>query len=429
MRRFLFVLVCCLAMSWGGQAQGDDFPPGRDFYVEAFVSDPNPYLNEQIIYTFRYYASSMPSGFFEDLPDFRGFWLSDVYELTSPRVETINQQQYNVLEVYALVSPTQIGELTIEPGVLEIPETLFREAAFLETDTVTINVQPLPLQAPMRFNGAVGDFVMNVQVDVDAISVGQPVRLTVTLTGSGNFEQLTAPPLPDFEGWRVYPEFSRYEASSIGGLQFGEKTFEWLLVPDQTGTQTLPPIVFSYFDPESETYITETSQPLTFEVFPGETVRVYRPEPIEDTRLALLPVGESTGDQSNGVMFWLLWLIAPLLAIGTGAGLYGRRWWHEQQIIRKRKNALKNALIAVQTGQIEQGIMRYFRDKTNVPDLRYDGLPHLLGSSPNIDSESLYACYIEAQTARYAPFPVDETGLIDETTRLLQEIEQQWDRT
>jgi hypothetical protein len=79
------------------------------------------------------------------------------------------------------------------------------------------------------------------------VQVGDPITVTNTISGRGNFDRVNAPVLEDERGWHKYPPSSKFKQDDEVGLS-GTKTFETVLSPNEK-KQGLPLLAFSYFDP------------------------------------------------------------------------------------------------------------------------------------------------------------------------------------
>jgi hypothetical protein len=128
-----------------------------------------------------------------------------------------------------------------------------REVKF-SSDTTTIEVKPLPANAPPNFSGAVGNFTLTTDVKPKNAQVGDPLTVTANISGRGNFDRVTAPSLENERGWHTYPPGSNFKPDDDIGIS-GTKTFELVLTPNEPKT-TVPPLVFSYFNPLKEQYVT-----------------------------------------------------------------------------------------------------------------------------------------------------------------------------
>ncbi|MEQ8673369.1 MAG: BatD family protein [Aggregatilineales bacterium] len=414
-----------------------------DYFVEAEVSNVTPFVGEEVTYIFRYYAFNLTAGIYDDLPDFEGFWLSEVSQLVTPRVETINNRQYSVMEVFAVLSPLRAGQLIIEPGVLDVPETLFDDATMLQTNQVVVNVQPLPEDAPDNFFGAVGQYDMAVTISETTTMIGQPISLSVTINGAGSLERLTAPQLPVIEGWRAYRSETGYRSSDIGGLRLGEKTFEWLLIPDNAGTQVLPPIIFSYFSPQSQSFVTLTGESFSIEVFPtasGER-RSPRQFEVEDNSLAIFPVIGVLRTESNsqGILFWLLWGIAPFASFGIGGMLFLRDY------VSRRNRTQRQALAISRFSQrltssidlpaddfsthAEQILLDFVSDKSGKSLQTLLEAESILKENITRDGVDLFLRHFtEAQSLRYVPqdYQSSRKLYVNDVVDTMRKIDRSW---
>ena len=137
----------------------------------------------------------------------------------------------------------------------------------IKSETVTINIKPLPPNAPANFSGAVGNFTMAVDAKPKNVQVGDPITVTSTITGRGNFDRMTAPALEDEHGWHKYPASAKFKQDDDVGIS-GEKTFEMVLAPNENKS-TVPPLVFAYFDPAKQNYVTLRSDAVPIAVEGG----------------------------------------------------------------------------------------------------------------------------------------------------------------
>jgi hypothetical protein len=74
--------------------------------------------------------------------------------------------------------------------------------------------------------------------------------------------------LDHVEHWKTYPPKSTFNPTEATGYK-GEKVFEQPLIAALPGTQTLPGLNFSYFDPVTARYETVHSTPLTVNISPS----------------------------------------------------------------------------------------------------------------------------------------------------------------
>jgi len=121
---------------------------------------------------------------------------------------------------------------------------------------------------PADFSGAVGHFTVSSDLSDDAAAAGDPITLRLHVTGSGNFDRVNTRMLHDVEQWKTYAPTAKFKADDDIGYH-GEKTFEQPIIATQSGTQSVPPIEFSWFDPVTGHYAEARTAPLTVAIKPA----------------------------------------------------------------------------------------------------------------------------------------------------------------
>jgi hypothetical protein len=121
---------------------------------------------------------------------------------------------------------------------------------------------------PADFSGAVGNFSISSDVSDEKVAAGDPVTLRLRISGTGNFDRVTTPMLHDVEHWKTYSPTAKFAAQDDIGHR-GEKTFEQPLIATQPGTQSLPALTFSWFDPNSRRYVAARTSPLNVAITAG----------------------------------------------------------------------------------------------------------------------------------------------------------------
>ena len=128
----------------------------------------------------------------------------------------------------------------------------------ITSDPVALEVKPLPAGAPVSFSGAIGNFSMTAEANPKRVQVGDPITIKAAIAGRGNFDRMNAPELSDERGWHKYPPSSNFKQDDDVGIS-GTKSFELVVSPNEK-LAAIPPLVFSYFDPAKDRYITLQSE-------------------------------------------------------------------------------------------------------------------------------------------------------------------------
>ncbi|MFI5401662.1 MAG: BatD family protein [Planctomycetota bacterium] len=151
------------------------------------------------------------------------------------------------------------------------------EEVTLRGEPLTFHVKPLPAEGrPEGFAGGVGSFRLGASASPTAVAAGEPITLTATVEGSGNFARVTAPSFPATPGWKAYPAKGTFEPADSSGAA-GRKTFAQAVTPGGGDVKEIPPLSFSYFDPERAEYVTLRTEPIPVEVSGAAVPAVREP--------------------------------------------------------------------------------------------------------------------------------------------------------
>lgn len=144
---------------------------GQDYFIEAVVDNSKPYQGQQVTYTLRFYQAVDGLGQTEyQPPTFTGFWSEQIPEQGQYAIQAAGRD-YRVTVVNTILFPTVVGEVTIEPATLNVPGDFFSRGARLSTQPLSLEVQPLPEGAPPSFQGAVGQYEIQAEVDSPQVMV------------------------------------------------------------------------------------------------------------------------------------------------------------------------------------------------------------------------------------------------------------------
>lgn len=274
----------------------------KNMQLKLDVNKTSCYVGEPVIASFKLYTRLKSDSKLTQNPSFNGFSVVDMQQpgFNDYSREKLNGKEYNVYtirksQIYAL----QPGTINIEPAEVENnikfikeeyakkapdAERMFNDFAaavfpadaivnqtvVLKNTPVDIIVKPLPDEnKPKDFNGAVGKFEMNAALQKPLFSTDEAGKLTITITGSGNMQLLTAPEITWQKGIEAFePKFSDQLNKATVPVS-GIKKFEYSFAANDTGHFMIAPIHFSYFDPAIETYQSIHTDSINFQVTKG----------------------------------------------------------------------------------------------------------------------------------------------------------------
>ena len=197
---------------------------------------------------------------------------------------------YKVLTWHTTVAPVKAGEypLSVRMDVLVVEQVrrrspfgddVFNDPFFdrffrgeqkrkvtLASKDTQVKILTIPEEGkPADFSGAIGQFELTADASPKEVAVGDPVTLKLIVAGSGNFDRVKAPELGKNLGFKVYPPSAKFEPFDSAG-QGGRKTFEQLVIPQNTSVASIPRISFIYFDPNKGKYVTLASNEIPLRV-------------------------------------------------------------------------------------------------------------------------------------------------------------------
>ena len=294
----------------------DEGPPltERDLFIRAVAETTAVYQNEPVTVEYRLYfrpGIQLRHSRLASPWDAAGFWREelDVDARPIPRTVTRNGQRYRTIALKRVaVFPTRPGTLRVDPLQITTEAEvqggrsgtggrlgqLFGlrsgyQRVTLASEALALTARPLPPGAPDGFAGAVGRFTMTAQADAPAVQVGEAVRLSVTVEGTGNLAMLEPPAFAQPPDAEVYDPEVDLQIDRTRMQVTGRKTFTYVLVPDAAGTLRLPALALPYFDPDAETYRVARTAPLAVRVT-GDEAPAAR-----STTGTGLPVGDLAG--------------------------------------------------------------------------------------------------------------------------------------
>ncbi len=288
--------------SRGAQTQSAN--AGDMVFAELIVPNKTAYVGEIVPVQIRMGFDARVHPRLVEPPEITGQgFTAQKLQQSSQNLETINGRAYEVVTFKTAIAAARAGKFEIGPVKAKAqvvvprrrnaprsrsPFDLFdqddpfsdpffsnpfaqfgeRRDVQISSQPVALEVKPLPPNAPPSFSGAIGSFTMATDAKPKSVQVGDPITVTTTIAGRGNFDRVNAPMIEDERGWHKYPPSSKFNQDDEVGIS-GTKTFETVISPNEK-KQTLPVLAFSYFDPAKEKYMTLRSEPVAITVQGGQ---------------------------------------------------------------------------------------------------------------------------------------------------------------
>jgi hypothetical protein len=289
----------------------------EQLFIEAAVSKSSCTVGEPIVATFTLFSRLPSASEVIKNPGFYGFSVLDMPDAAEGQqtVQTHNGTFYNthILRKVQLY-PMQAGLLQIDKmsvsNTVEYLDSLsgipLQAQVVMESKPLQIAVKPLPT-TPQHTSGAVGRFALTAHLEKITWPQDSTGTLLVTLTGNGNFLQVSPPEIRWPQGIDVFEpavtERLQKEAVPVAGT----RTYTYTFTADSTGEYTIAPILFTYYHLAEKRLKTIYTDTLRFTVLEA------------GSNAATAPVKSRKGSSLPAAVLWIggaLALIAGLLFLG-----------------------------------------------------------------------------------------------------------------
>ena len=258
-----------------------------DIFMRFSLSRTDVVVGEPVTATLKLYQRADIVGFENArFPSFNGFWSKETETPSNIEFhrETVGDKIYNAATLRRwMLIPQKAGSLQIEPaevvclvnvraarrGSGSIFDSFFEDdyttvRKRVATSGATVRVSPLPAGAPASFSGGVGDFTVSAKLSKDSLKTHDAASLVVTVSGKGNISLLEAPKVqfpPDFDVYdvKMTPNVDKSGTS-------GSKVFEYPFIPRSSGSFTLPPVKYSFYNVNTKRYATVATDSLRLDV-------------------------------------------------------------------------------------------------------------------------------------------------------------------
>jgi hypothetical protein len=414
----------------------------EDFKLRLSLSKDHCYVGEPVILTVTWYVG-------KDLKDYR-FTLpllnDETFRFADPKVDRqsgnklyripignqevigvqgvgrVGGKEYATITFEKVLIPVTSGDVIIEPATVacsaltgyERRRSLFDDDFFgndlfgtgrrgvyetvvVPSNSLSLSVLALPSEGrPANFAGHVGEYKIKASAAPTEVNVGDPITLTLSLSGPDYLEHVDLPPLD--EQHNLTRDFKVPKERATGEVSGRTKIFTQTvraLSPDIT---EIPPIELPYFDTVTGTYRVARSEPIPIEVHETRVVTALDAEGVQ----ALSSPGSEIETWTKGIAFnyedmdvletqrltplswfrsplWFCFVLGPPLCyvlLLTGLGLVRKRnadpmKTRARKAFGRLSRSLKEAQGAASTAHtcdlVQDAFRHYLGDKLSIP--------------------------------------------------------------
>ena len=273
----------------------------ENLHLVAEVSNPKPFLNEGISIVYKLYYSPQINvtnvGEIET-PEFENFWSQNI---KIPRLQiergSYNGESYNyVTWKKTVLYPQKTGRLEILPLSLDVSvdvptnrRDFFGNRIYSQVSKKitagrrVIQVSELPDNAPSSFNGAVGDFDIELTTTKTDLNASESLQATIKISGKGNLKLFSPPSIEAPSSLEKYdPEYTENVSTNLAGMN-GNISNTYTLVPQFQGKYPISSVDFTFFNTSLKKYETLKTKEIIVNVLEGPTLLTEKVDPQNST--------------------------------------------------------------------------------------------------------------------------------------------------
>lgn len=437
----------------------------KNLFLKVMVDRRACFVGEPVLATFKLYSRLESRSDIVKNPGFYGFTVYDMVNLADKEVnsENVNGQLFDVHTIRKVqLYPLQAGVFTVDAMEVknkvvfsrsvinkkteqEIVEGILGNTnnespvagtevfeSNISTEPVTITVKPAPVKnKPGIFSGATGNFTISAAMEKSVFTKNEEGFLEIVIRGKGNFIQLNAPLVQWPAGIEGFEPVIKDSLIKTQSPLSGHKSFRYGFVSARAGHFTISPVSISFFNPDSGTYKTITTEPTQFTISNEEN-----PVPV-------IPQNVISKNKKEIKNFWLIGG-TTLLVLGTLTWFIRNRKKKtvpDQAKVEKIRNDFSVDQAFVSASLLMQADDRSFYNSLYQSVWRFFTY-HLKLSGSGINKENLLLCIkeygvhnddldeirdileqCEKGMFTSAELKQDKTALMERTKEILQRIE------
>ncbi len=312
--------------------------PKVDVNFSALVAPQQVYVGQQATYQIGVFLSEDARQRLRRNPEFvppdvRSMVTYDLPAPANPLVRNEGGREYDVHVFQRALFPLTSGRHEIAAArltyALPLSSSFFsrEESHSARTASFTIIARDPPEAGkPSGYAGAVGRLSLAARVDTQQSRVGDPLTLTVSISGVGNVSLLPRPVLSVPWGETVAGA-EHVTMDTTSALVQGRKDFEWVVTPKREGSVEIPQLHYPFWNPYTERYEVAFARAIPIRVAAGTLVATSAATTEPEPRLSMRKEyrGALSRPLSASPVFWIGMAVLPLPALALGASARPRR--------------------------------------------------------------------------------------------------------
>lgn len=424
----------------------------KELYMTVSATKKRVYEQEAILLTYKLYTLVNIQQISGEMPELDGFHVQEVDSKAqmSLKYERVDGRNYGtaVWRQYVLF-PQKSGKLKV-PAItfdtqVEVQNTsmdpfdIFFGGGSLSqivkksitAPAFEIDVLPLPTPKPNNFSGAVGKFTISGSLTPEQLNANDAATLRLTVSGQGNMKLMKAPIVNFPKDFEVYDPKQADKTTQTSSGAKGNMVYDYVVVPRHGGKFSIPPVEFSYFDPEAAQYKTLQTDSFAIAVAKAKGgsqnyVREQEDLKVLNNDIRFIKRGQISTSDSNdsffGSMEYILFYVVLSILFFILLVIFQKKARQNANVSRMRgkkagraaSKRLKNAASLLKQKQsapfydeVMRALLGYAGDKLQLPtsDLTKENVADALAQR-NVDPDLVHnylSVLSECEFARFAP--------------------------
>jgi hypothetical protein len=277
-----------------------------EFILRVSLSESESYVGQPLVLTVKWYVNRNIAEFkfelpfledqrftFADHPEDSHYQGQDAIAINLSGTTHIARKgqegQHTTVTLRKIAIPREAGEFTLGQGVVfskivtgyqqnrggrpfnDLFDDFFgrRQAVYKQvvTESNTLHARVLPLPGenrPDNFTGLVWQYSLAAEADPTEVNVGDPITLTMMITGSEYLENVLLPPLENQREMR--DNFKVPEEMGQGVVDGRVKVFTQTIRAKHASVNEIPGISLNFFNPKTARYESSATKPIPLQV-------------------------------------------------------------------------------------------------------------------------------------------------------------------
>ncbi len=382
-------------------------------FIDVSLDSSSTYVNVPVVYSLKLYftvpLNNLSMANF-DIPDAQIKPLGKNTQYQSK----YHGKAYEVIEQKLLITPNKIGTTAIPPARISglimdrNPNNFFTAPSNfnIQSKPLTINVLSVPGKNPQALLAKKLNVTDSWSVNLESITIGQPVTRTITIVATGvPYNLIPELKLDTPKGVNSYPDKTLTDTSVVDDNLIGQKTFKTVYIPTSTGIIKFPETKIKWWDINKKVEKTEVLESKTY------TVLTDGKKPAASSNVATTP----KKPVKTAFKWWKYLVIAIVLCMIalTIAVIIKRRFGLNRRTTQQDYNLLKKAIHDKDIKALNHALVALASSYTNKKIYTISDIKELT------NNQTLHEIIDKLNLALYKGYPFDEFDSLLEQINIL----------